>query len=212
MLRQLLPLLALVSTVVADVYITFPVSGSSMSGGSPYNLTWMDDGAGTYALSDFGAAQFSIAVGGTSEQVCFYVVDSRHWSDIDVSTTSMFEFTVDASIGGDSDGYFIRVDSNNLTDSDNNGYAMQSFSAKYTMDGMTGTFNSTMEALIADSTSTTEVATSTTTKHTSTSTRTSTSTSTASSSSSTDSNGVAGSQPQVWLGAVFSAALCLFFY
>ncbi|KAF8916682.1 hypothetical protein CPB85DRAFT_269475 [Mucidula mucida] len=207
MLRQLLSLLTIVSTAVADVYITFPVSGSSMSGGSPYNVTWEDDGAGTYALSDFGAAQFSIAVGGTSEQVILQIIGT----DIDVSTLSMFEFTVDASIGGDSDGYFIRVDSNNLTDSDNNRYAMQSFSAKYTMDSMTGTFNSTMEALIADSTSTSEVATSTTTRHTST-TKTSTSTSTASSSSSRDSNGVANSQPQVWVGAVFSTALCLFFY
>ena len=84
-----------------------------MTGGFPYNVTWLDDNKGTYDMADFGLSQFSIAIGDSTEQVrrpyeqpypstnAPKIILQVIGTDIDVSTTQMFEFTLDPSIGPD---------------------------------------------------------------------------------------------------------------
>lgn len=210
----LLSLASLVAVVLADVSITWPTETAAMTGGFPYNVTWLDDNKGTYDMADFGLSQFSIAIGDSTEQIILQVIGT----DIDVSTTQMFEFTLDPSIGPDGADYFIRVDSNNLSRS--NGYKEQAFSSKYSLDGMTGTLDAKAAALLADSKdeeTNTATTTATPTRRVYT-TRTTTAVPTVSISvdaesanASVDTDGAAGLRPDFWIaGLVVSFGMVFF--
>jgi len=66
---------------------------------------------------------------------------------VPVATTSTVQFTVDPTIGPNGNEYFIRVESLTAVDPTTS-YPIESFSAKFTMAGMTGTFNATVQAEI----------------------------------------------------------------
>ncbi|PPR07827.1 hypothetical protein CVT24_003104, partial [Panaeolus cyanescens] len=70
-------------------------------------------------------------------------------ASIDVSTESQLTFTVDPSIGPDSGEYFIRFESLNLKDADAPQFPALAFSAKFTLNQMTGTFSDAVKAQIA---------------------------------------------------------------
>jgi hypothetical protein len=67
---------------------------------------------------------------------------------VDVSTTSSVQFTPDASIGPNGNEYFVRFESISLKDAKAPQFPALAFSAKFTMAGMTGTFNATVQAQI----------------------------------------------------------------
>ncbi|KAG2361049.1 hypothetical protein BDR07DRAFT_1510020, partial [Suillus spraguei] len=92
----------------------------------------------------FKAALVGIYTGNADQQTLLQTVSTS----IDVSTTSSITFTPDGTIGPNSNEYFVRFTSLNLKDATNSQFPAEAFSAKFTLTGMTGTFNSTLQAEI----------------------------------------------------------------
>ncbi|KAI0080399.1 hypothetical protein K474DRAFT_1672632 [Panus rudis PR-1116 ss-1] len=139
----ILALAALAHTASATVFITSPVASTNWAAGQQQTLSWQDDGASP-SLKDFGPAKVSLAVGNAIQQTPVQVIAEG----VDVSTTASIVFTPDANAGANGNMYFIRVESISLKDPKTPQYPALSFSAKFTMSGMTGTFNSTVQAQI----------------------------------------------------------------
>jgi len=135
--------LVLAASALANVFITSPVASSTFTGGQQATITWQDDGM-TPSLTSFGPASVGIYVGNANQQTLLQTITSS----VDVSTTASIVFTPDATIGPSGNNYFIRIQSISLKDATNTMYPAQAFSAKFTMTGMTGTFNSTVQAEI----------------------------------------------------------------
>ncbi|EIM87499.1 uncharacterized protein STEHIDRAFT_78462 [Stereum hirsutum FP-91666 SS1] len=133
-------LAAAAPSALATVYVTAPVASTSWAAGSSVTLTWQEDGT-TPSLGDFGPASIGIYVGNVNEQTLLQTISDS----LDVSNATSIDFTPDASIGADSDAYFIRFQSISAMD-DTSAYHVQAFSSKFTMTGMTGTFNATVLA------------------------------------------------------------------
>jgi hypothetical protein len=129
---------------LANVFITSPTASSTFNGGQQAQIQWQDDGKAP-TLKDMGNCKVSIYVGNALQQTSVQtIVDS-----VDVSTTSTIQFTPDAGAGPNSNEYFIRVESLTAKDSGNPQYPALSFSAKFTLAGMTGSFSPAVEAQIA---------------------------------------------------------------
>jgi len=135
--------LALAASALANVFITSPVASTTFTGGQQATITWQDDGL-TPTLASFGPAMVGVYVGNANQQTLLQTITSS----VDVSTTSSIVFTPDATIGPSGDTYFIRFTSLGLKDATNSQYPAEAFSAKFTMTGMSGTFNSTVQAEI----------------------------------------------------------------
>ncbi|KAK0221035.1 hypothetical protein EDD85DRAFT_960562 [Armillaria nabsnona] len=136
-------LFGLATSALATVYITDPVGSTVWNAGDTVTVSWQDDGSSP-SLEAFGAAKFAIAVGNSLQQTTLQVIAEN----VDVATTSTLQFVPSANIGAPSDQYFIRVDSNELKDATNSQYPALSFSAKFTIDGLSGSFNTSVQAQI----------------------------------------------------------------
>jgi hypothetical protein len=137
-------LLALSAGAFANVFITSPVASSTFTGNQQATISWQDDGAQP-SLKDFGPAKVSIYAGNAQQQTLLQSISPS----VDVSTTSSVKFTVDPSIGPNSNEYFVRIESLSLKDAKNPQYPALAFSAKFTMNSMTGTFSQEVQAQIA---------------------------------------------------------------
>ncbi|KAG1761121.1 hypothetical protein EDD22DRAFT_898151 [Suillus occidentalis] len=135
--------LALAASALANVFITSPVASTTWTAGQQATVTWQDDGM-TPNLTSFGAALVGIYTGNANQQTLLQIISSS----VDVSTTSSVAFTPDGTIGPNSNEYFVRFTSINLKDATNSQFPAEAFSAKFAMTGMTGTFNSTVQAEI----------------------------------------------------------------
>lgn len=135
--------LALAASALANVFITSPVATTTFTAGQQATVTWQDDGL-TPNLSSFGASLVGIYTGNANQQTLLQTISPS----VDVSTTSSIVFTPDGTIGPDSSEYFVRFTSINLKDATNSQFPAEAFSAKFAMTGMTGTFNSTVQAEI----------------------------------------------------------------
>ncbi|KAF9467678.1 hypothetical protein BDZ94DRAFT_1248750 [Collybia nuda] len=139
-----LVLLALASSAFATVFTTSPVASSVFSGGKQATISWQDDGKAP-TLKDFGPAKVSIYVGNAQQQTLLQTIVPS----VDVSTTQSIQFTPDATIGPNSAEYFIRFESISLKDANAPQFPALAFSAKFTMDSMTGTFSPAVLAQIS---------------------------------------------------------------
>lgn len=135
--------LALSAVAFGKVFITEPVSTTSWAAGTPQTVSWQDDGAAP-DLKSFGPAKISIYVGGAQQQTLLQTITPS----LDVSTAGSVQFTPDPSIGPNSDQYFIRFESISLKDPTTPTAPALSFSAKFAMTGMTGTFSPEIQAQI----------------------------------------------------------------
>ncbi|KAG2347283.1 hypothetical protein BDR05DRAFT_958786 [Suillus weaverae] len=135
--------LVLAASALANVFITSPVASTTFTAGQQATITWQDNGM-TPSLTSFGASLVGIYTGNANQQTLLQTVSPS----VDVSTTSSVVFTPDGTIGPDSSEYFVRFTSINLKDATNSQFPAEAFSAKFTMTGMTGTFNSTVQAEI----------------------------------------------------------------
>jgi len=143
MLSKALFFFSLFSVAFATVYITTPVSTTVYSGGQKdATVVWQDDNAAP-SLKQFGNASVSIYVGNLKQQTLLQTLVAS----VDVSTTSTITFTPDPTIGPDDNQYFIRIQS--LAFKDASGFPGQAFSAKFTLNQMTGTFNASVLSQIA---------------------------------------------------------------
>jgi len=107
----------------------------------------MDDGSSPN-LTAFGPANVGLWVGSTTQQTQLQTI-----GNVDVSTVSQLSWTPDASVGANYNAYFIRFTSVNLKDPNQTAINAneEAFSAKFTLTGMTGTFNSSIQAEISGS-------------------------------------------------------------
>jgi len=137
-------LLALSASALANVFITSPVASSTFTGSKQATISWQDDGTQP-SLTSFGPAKVSIYAGNAQQQTLLQTIVPS----VGVSTTSSVQFTVDPSIGPNSNEYFIRVESLGLKDAKSPQYPALAFSAKFTINGMTGVFSQAILAQIA---------------------------------------------------------------
>jgi len=145
MFSQSLAVLALaVAPVFATVFVTSPVASTTFHGGQPATITWQDSGSPP-TLQDFGNAKISIYVGNAQQQTSLQTIVPS----VNVATTSSVQFTPDANIGPNGNEYFIRIESLTAKDTLNPQFPALSFSAKFTLDNMKGTFSPEVQAQIA---------------------------------------------------------------
>jgi len=135
---------ALASASLAKIFTTAPVASTTYSGGKEAQIRWQDDGSAP-SLKDFGPAKISIYVGNQLQQTSLQLINGS----VDVSTESQLTFTVDPTIGPNSGEYFIRFESLGLKDPDAPQFPALAFSAKFTLDSMTGNFSDAVKAQIA---------------------------------------------------------------
>lgn len=202
---------ALASASLAKIFTTAPVASTTYSGGKEAQIRWQDDGSAP-SLKDFGPAKVSIYVGNQLQQTSLQLINGS----VDVSTESQLTFTVDPSIGPNSGEYFIRFESLGLKDPDAPQFPALAFSAKFTLDSMTGNFSDAVKAQIAGqstaplggaaASSTPAPGASSSTKPTSASSSAATTKSTTSASPS-PSNGAAVDTRAGWAGIALGAVL-----
>jgi len=140
-----LSLAALAPLANANVFVTAPTASTSIPAGQNFTIKWQDDGNSPTSQS-FGAATVGLWVGSVNQQFLLQAI-----GDVDVSKETSIAWTPDASVGPDSNAYFIRFTSVNLKDANNSQYNAEAFSSKFSLTGMKGTFNSTIQGVISGS-------------------------------------------------------------
>jgi len=141
MFSKALLISSLVSVAYATVYVTAPVASTTYTAGQSAVVNWQESGTAPL-LKDFGLAKISIFVGNAQQQTPLQELSSG----LDVSTAMTLSFTPDPKIGPNGNEYFIRFESAKLKDSA--GFPVEAFSAKFTLTGMSGAFNSSVQAEI----------------------------------------------------------------
>ncbi|UZJ57171.1 hypothetical protein CBS101457_006491 [Exobasidium rhododendri] len=130
--------LAVLQPVLSTAVLTAPVASTTTIGGSSLKLKWSDNGVAPELSSAWGGVNIFLAAGGESTQYKLQQLASN------ISTkTTHGSYIVDQSIGPDGQYYFIRMEG---TETNSSGIPAMSFSARFTLTGMTGTFNSTVLA------------------------------------------------------------------
>ncbi|KAF8128565.1 hypothetical protein EV363DRAFT_1339937 [Boletus edulis] len=135
--------LAFAASALANVFITTPVVSTTFNAGQQSTVSWQDSGSAP-SLTQFGNASFAIYVGNAIQQTLLQTIATN----VNVSATSSFTFTPDGTIGPNSSEYFIRVTSLSYMSPQTPQFPEEAFSAMFTLAGMTGTFNSTIQAEI----------------------------------------------------------------
>jgi hypothetical protein len=135
--------LALAASAFGTVFITSPTASTTFTGGQQAEVSWIDDGTAP-SLQSFGPASVSIYAGNAQQQTLLQSIVGN----VNVATTSSVQFTPNPTIGPNSNEYFIRIQSLSLPDPTQPQYPALAFSSKFTMAGMTGTFNASVQAQI----------------------------------------------------------------
>jgi len=143
MFKSALAVLSLTAATSATVFITKPTASDSCAGGSNCTVSWQDNGVAP-ALADFGNAEVFLGIGNAQQQTMLQTITTSS----NVATTNTIVFVVDANAGANSPDYFIRVQSLTAKDPTNAQFPALSFSAKFTLTGMKGTFNATVQSEI----------------------------------------------------------------
>lgn len=207
--------LALAAQALATVYPTSPVGTTSWTAGQQVSINWQDDGSSP-TLQDFGDAKVSIYVGNAQQQTLLQSISES----VNVATTNSIQFTPDASIGPNGAQYFIRFESLAFKDPAQPQYPALAFSSKFTLSGMSGEFNSTVQAQIdgqstapiagqtsAAASSTGSVAASTTSSKASSSTGSASSTGSGSAARASATDNAAFGVKAGWAGLALSAVI-----
>jgi len=138
-----LSLAAVVPLAQATVFITDPVATTSLAAGQQTSITWQDDGKAP-SLTTFGPASIGLFVGTSSQQTLLQSIATN----VDVSKANSQTWTPDPTVGPNFSSYFIRIQSISTVDPNNTQFPAQGFSAKFALTGMTGNFNSTVQAQV----------------------------------------------------------------
>jgi len=142
MFSKALLISSIISVAFANVFITKPVASTTYSGGQLAVVSWQDNGDNNPSLTAFGPSKISIYAGNSQQQTSLQLITGN----LDVSTASSVNFTVDPTIGPDGGHYFIRFESLN---GKNGTVPYESFSAQFTLNNMTGVFSPTVQSEIA---------------------------------------------------------------
>lgn len=130
--------LALIQPALSVPAMTSPVASTVGHGGKTLSVKWADNGK-TPKLNKWEGVNIFLATGDVNTQYKLQELAAN------VSTSKKSgSYVVDASVGPDGGYYFIRMESvyvNKTT-----GYPYMAFSSKFTLQSMTGKFNSTVAA------------------------------------------------------------------
>jgi hypothetical protein len=105
-------------------------------------VSWNDDGVAP-VLATIGVCDIFLCTGGQQQQTCLQNIGTD-----DVSLTASVTFVPTANVGPDGAWYFIKWISRTFMDPANPTFPYAAYSAKFTLTGMTGTFNATVQAQI----------------------------------------------------------------
>jgi hypothetical protein len=139
---------ALAVPALGELAVSLPTTSSTCSGGQRCTITWADNRQGV-SLAQQGNCTVALYTGSMSQQT--FLQSIAYPDPINVATTPSIDFTVDPTVGENGKYYFIRFSSTTLKDGAN---PYLSFSAIFTLNGMSGTFNQTVKAQIQGATST----------------------------------------------------------
>lgn len=134
---------ALAPAALAGPYFTAPVAGTVCQAGQPCTITWQDDSKAP-SLAEFGDCSVAIYTGNAQQQSMI-----QNLAITNAQTASTVQFVPDATAGEDSTVYFVKMVSLNTPDPSNAMYKATAYSAMFTLKGMTGKFNETVQAQIA---------------------------------------------------------------
>jgi len=140
---------SLVSQVSATLFVTAPVAGTTCTAGTPCAVNWDDNGA-TPALGTIGVCSIDLCTGGPIQQTCLQNIAPAQ----DVSQIASIPFNPIANIGASGVVYFIKFSAATYKDPANPTQPFTAFSHTFALAGMTGTFNSTVQAQIDSATAT----------------------------------------------------------
>lgn len=127
--------LAVIQPAVSVPALTAPVSSTKGHGGKLLSVKWKDNG-NSPKISTWKGVNIFLATGSTNVQYKLQQLASN------ISTHKTHgKYAVDASIGPNGGYYFIRMES---VSTNSAGIPDMAFSAKFTLDNMTGKFNSTV--------------------------------------------------------------------
>jgi ElaB/YqjD/DUF883 family membrane-anchored ribosome-binding protein len=135
---------ALAVPALGELAVTSPTASTTCSGGQRCTVAWSDNGSGA-TLAQQGNTTVALYTGGKSQQT--FLQPIAFPDPVNVATVDSIEFTVDPAVGENGRFYFIRFSSVALKDGAN---PYLSFSAVFTLDRMTGTFNSTVKDQLQD--------------------------------------------------------------
>jgi hypothetical protein len=209
MIKLLAVVLVAASPAFAELSVTAPVASTTCTGGQTCSVTWTDDHQGV-SLAQQGNCSIALYTGNAQQQT--FLQPIVYPNTINVSQIQTVQFTVDPTVGPNSNLYFIRFSSATLNNPTSAGQPYLSFSAKFTLSGMSGTFNSTVQQQLAGITSASGAPASTGTTGTGTAHATTTTTSSHSTTTTTTHSGaIRGSANALMAGAAFVAgSLALF--
>ncbi|CDS00647.1 uncharacterized protein SPSC_03110 [Sporisorium scitamineum] len=127
--------LAAVDAAVSTIVVTKPVASTTGHGGKRLDIEWSDDGkAPTHR--DWGRINIYLATGSRDVQFKLQTLDRN------VSyNQGGGSYKIDPTSGPSGGYYFIRFEGTNTT---TNAVPAMAFSARFSLDQMTGTFNSTI--------------------------------------------------------------------
>lgn len=128
--------------VLAGPFFTAPVSGTVCKARELCVVTWNDDGKAP-TLAEFGDATLALCTGSAQMQTCLQQLSGAN------AATSTVQFFPDPTVGEDSTAYFIKMISVNTADPATPQYKATAYSAMFSLSGMTGKFNETIQAQIA---------------------------------------------------------------
>jgi len=168
---------ALAVPALGELAVSLPTADTTCAAGASCTVSWIDNNLGS-TLAQLGTCTVALYTGSKNLQT--FLQPIAYPNPINVSTVRTIDFTPDPTVGENGKYYFIRISSTTLKVGAD---PSLSFSAIFTLSGMTSTFNETVKNQIAAANSTTTTGTATVTA-TRTNTGTNTGTSTRSTSSS----------------------------
>lgn len=210
MIKLFAAALVAASPALAELSITAPIAGTTCTGGQVCDVTWNDNRQGV-SLAQQGNCTVALYTGNSQQQT--FLQPIAYPTAINVSTIQTIQFTVDPTIGPNSDQYFIRFSSTTLANPTSPTNPYLSFSAKFALTGMSGTFNATVQQQLAGVTSASSPASTSTgtARPTTTGTTSHTSTTSTTSRSAAFHGAVSGSASALVAGAAFVAGVVSLF-
>ncbi|KAH8080137.1 hypothetical protein HD553DRAFT_276406 [Filobasidium floriforme] len=131
--------LFLAGKVLAGIYVTNPVADTVVQSGQTLTINWVDDGVYPL-LGNIGPSSIALFTGSTFQQSWLANIAE----EIDVSKVGTVNWAVDPNVGPSGNYYFIRFTSKNLKDTTEAAYPHTAYSAKFTLENMSGSFNGTI--------------------------------------------------------------------
>lgn len=119
-----------------------------------FSLTPVADDGNTPTVASVGPCTVDLYTGSMTQQTKLQNLAAS----VDVSKTSSISATIDPTVGQSGNYYFVRFTSLGLKDTTNPAYYYEAFSAKFTINSMTGTFSAAVLAELAANSTTSSTA------------------------------------------------------